>query len=494
MKVVIVNPNSETVESSRRSRREFLTPIIPLGIAYIAAVLEQNGITAKVIDQVAERINKDELFKRIIAEKPDLVGFSCLTATMNNASNLSRRIRDYDKKIKIVLGNIHASIFADELLKEGAADIVVRGEGEYTMLELVSSIEKGNGFSGIKGISFLDGGKVYHNPDRQPIEDLDKLPYPAMHLFKLHKYTEVPLAAIYNSVASVVQASRGCPYRCIFCTQDKIHKRPRYRRMDSVIDEIEYMHDKYKMRYFGFADPYFPFSIESGMEFCDKFIKRGMHKKVRWVTEMRVDSVTPELLKRMKEAGAYLIMYGFEVGNSEILRGLKKGTTLEQARLAMKYTKKAGIMTLGLFMLGMPGETKQSCEETICFAKELDCDLVKFNITIPYPGSELFDLYISKKGELGELDKFNSWYDWFSDSGELVYTPEGMNSKELKNIQRKAMFSFYMRPKIILRNLVRGRISPKFLFYGASILISGGLKVLFGKMKNRRAPAFDRRK
>jgi radical SAM superfamily enzyme YgiQ (UPF0313 family) len=483
VKVVLVNPNSEVVESSRRSRRDFLTPIIPLGIAYIAAVLEQNGITTKIIDQVAEKIDKDAVFEKIVAENPDLVGFSCLTATMNNAAKLSRRIRNYDKSIKIILGNIHASIFADELLKQGAADIVVRGEGEYTMLELASYIEKGIGLGGIKGISFVDGGRVFHNPDREPIEDLDKLPYPAMHLFQLDKYTEVPLASIYNSIASVIQASRGCPYKCIFCTQDRIHKRPRYRRIENVIDEIEYMSDRYKIKYFGFSDPFFPFSIDSGMDFCDKFIKRGLHKKIRWVTETRVDLVNSELLKRMKEAGAYLIMYGFEVGSQEVLRGLKKGTTLQQARLAMKYTKEAGIMALGLFMLGMPGETRQSCEETIRFAKELDCDLVNFNIVIPYPGSELFDTYISKREQFEELDKFNSWYDWFSDSGELIYSPEGMSSKELKDIQRKAMFSYYMRPKIILRNIVKKRISLKFLFYGARILINSGFKVLTGKIR-----------
>ncbi|MDO8489571.1 MAG: radical SAM protein, partial [Candidatus Omnitrophota bacterium] len=199
----------------------------------------------------------------------------------------------------------------------------------------------------------------------------------------------------------------------------------------------------------------------------------------------RVDLVNLELLKKMKEAGAFLVMYGFEVGNQAILDKLKKGTTLQQARVAMEYTKKAGLMSLGLFMLGMPGETKQTCEQTIRFAKELDCDFVKFNAVIPYPGSELFELYMDKRRTVGELDKFNSWYDWFSDSGDLLYAPEGMVSEELKDIQRKAMFSYYMRPKIILRNLFKRRISLKFLFYGACVLIPGGFKILINKIKNR---------
>ncbi len=486
MKVLLINPNSETVESSRRFRRELLTPIIPLGITYIAALLERNGIEVAIIDQVAERINKDVLFERIIAEKPGVVGFSCLTATMNNVSKLARRIKDYDRSIRIVLGNIHASLFADELLKQKIADIVVHGEGEISMLELVSYLQRGKDLRGLEGISFTDNGNVYHNPGRAPIEDLDSLPYPALHLLQLKNYTEVPLASIYNSVASVILASRGCPYRCIFCTQDKIHKKPRYRRLENIIDEIEYMNGRYKIRYFGFTDTFFPFSINFGLEFCNRFIKRGLHKKVRWVTETRVDLVNFELLKKMKQAGAYLMMYGFEVGNQEILNKLRKGTTIEQARLAMKYTKRAGLMSLGLFMLGMPSETRETCEQTIRFAKELDCDFVKFNIAIPYPGSELFKLYIDRRDKAGELDKYNSWYDWFSDSEDLLYTPEGMSSKELKDLQRKAMFSYYMRPKIVLRNLVKRRISLKFLFYGACVLMHSGFKMLINKIKRKK--------
>ncbi|MDD4894839.1 MAG: radical SAM protein, partial [Candidatus Omnitrophica bacterium] len=410
-------------------------------------------------------------------------GFSCLTATMNNTNKIASRIKDYNKNIRIVLGNIHASLFADELLKQGIADIVVRGEGELTMLELVSCLREGKDLHGIHGISFSSGANVYHNPDRGPIEDLDILPYPALHLLDIGKYNEVPLASIYKSRASAILASRGCPYRCIFCTQDRIHKRPRYRRIDSVVDEIEYMYNRYKVDCLGFTDTFFPFSIDSGLEFCDKFIERGLHKKVRWVTETRVDMVSPELLKRMKQAGAYLVMYGFEVGNQMILNKLKKGTTLEQARSAMRHTKDAGIMTLGLFMLGMPGETIQTCEDTINFAKELDCDFVKFNVVIPYPGSELFNSCVNKRGNAEDLDKFNSWYDWFSDSGDLLYTPEGMTSKELKDLQRKAMFSYYVRPKIILRNVIKKRISLKFFAYGAYILINSAFRILANKIK-----------
>jgi radical SAM superfamily enzyme YgiQ (UPF0313 family) len=163
-------------------------------------------------------------------------------------------------------------------------------------------------------------------------------------------------------------------------------------------------------------------------------------------------------------------MYGFEVGNQKILESLKKKTYLNQAKTAMKLTKRAGINTLGLFMLGMPGETKLTCEETIRFAKELDCDIAKFNLAVPYPGSELFEDYKFKVGGKQEdWEKFIGWNDW-SGVGPL-YIPNGMSAQELVHLQRKAMFQFYVRPKIILRHIIKGTISFENLMCGGYILI-----------------------
>lgn len=483
MKVILINPSSELMLIAPKMRREFLTPIIPAGIAYIAAVLEKNGIEVSVIDQVAKNIKNEEIMQKIRAENPDMVGFSCLTASMGNVKRISYEIKKYDKDIKIALGNLHASVFADELLKERVADIVVHGEGEFTMLETAKCIEDRGNLSNVKGISFVDNGSVYHNLSREPIYDLDDLPYPAIHLFDLDDYRNVPLAAIYNKRTTSIVGSRGCPYTCIFCSQDKIHKKPRYRKNNRIIEEMEFMNKRHKVRYFGFNDASFPYSKETGVEFCDEFTGRQLHKNINWVSEMRVDLADFELLKKMKDAGAHLVMYGFEVGNQGILDTVKQGVTLKQAKIAMEYTKKAGLMSLGLFMLGLPGETKETCEETINFAKELDCDFVKFNICVPYPGSGLFDMYKDKIKNADEFDKFNSWYDWFSGTGDLIYTPEGMTSKDLKNLQRKAMLSFYVRPRIVFKNIIKKRISLKFLFYGIYILTNSVIRIILDTIK-----------
>ncbi|MDO8602520.1 MAG: radical SAM protein [Candidatus Omnitrophota bacterium] len=480
MKVILVNPCSTHVQDSSRYR-SFVLPLLPLGVAYIAAVLERNGIEVKIIDQHADKIDDELLIQKILAESPQAVGFSCLTLVMDKVINIIRKIRALRKDIKIILGNIHPTVFADELLKENIGDVIVRGEGEHATLDTILAFRDGRDLKDIKGISFVQDGRVCRNPDRQPIEDLDKLPYPAWHLFDLGYYKKgCPLVSMYDTIIPLV-ASRGCPWKCIFCSQDMFYKRPRYRKTLNIVDEIEYMHKTYKVNFFGFNDANFPFSVNQGLEFCNEIIRRKLNKKIKWITETRVDLVNLELLIKMKEAGAHLIMYGFEVGNQKVLDSLKKGTTLEQARKAMKATKKAGLLTLGLFMLGVPGDTKETCEETIKFAKELDCDIVKFNIAIPLPGSAFFEEYKNKLKDIYEYKKFTSWTDWSNDKGDLLYMPETMSSQDLVNLQRKAMFTFYVRPRIIFRHILKRTISFKNLYYGAFILISNYLEAAMSR-------------
>jgi anaerobic magnesium-protoporphyrin IX monomethyl ester cyclase len=469
MKVLLINPNSSLISRSW-AYKKFFTPIAPLGLAYIAGVLIKNGIEASIIDQFATKASDNEMLGLIKTENPQVIGFSAMTPTMPDIMRLVSRIRKEQRRIKIVLGNIHATCFPEEVLKDDIADIVVRGEGEVTMLELCQRLGCGSDLKDLAGISFKSDGQITHNPDRELIEDLDSLPFPYWHLLNLDDYRDVPLVAINKARAFPIMASRGCPYRCYYCSQDKVYNRVRYRNLEKVVDEMEYFSDKFEIKYFGFNDAYFPADEKTGLEFCNLIIKHKLHKKIKWCTETRVDKVTARLLKAMKESGAHLIMYGIEVGNEKILRSLNKATTLEQARVALKETRKAGILSQGLFILGLPGETVATCEDSINFAKELDCDIVKFNLAMPYPGSRFFDDY-RKTNKIDRPEKFTSWFDWLSLSGSLVYTPEDIDSYTLRYLQRKAMFEFYVRPKVIFRHLFRKTISFNNLFYGSLWLI-----------------------
>lgn len=470
MKVLLINPTSSLLDNSWACRK-FLTPIASLGIAYLASVLEKNGIEASVIDQFASKISNKKLLNLVKETSPDLVGFSALTPVIPDVKKIALGIREVSKKTKIILGNVHGTCFPDETLREGISDIVVRGEGEITMLEVCQRIAQKKGLEDLLGISFKIDGQIIHNADRCLIDNLDSLPYPAWHLFNLDGYSHHPLVGINKARAFPIIASRGCSYRCYFCSQDRTFNRVRYRDLNKVVDEMEYFSNNLNIKFFGFCDAYFPFDEKSGLEFCNIMIKRGLHKRIKWITETRVDKVTCRLLEAMKEAGAHLIMYGVEVGNEGILKSIRKGTTLEQARTALNETRRAGILSQGLFVMGFPEDTESSCRDTINFAKELEPDFVKFNIATPYPGSDFFEDF-KKNKILDDPEKLTSWFDWANQSEDLAFVPKNMDGETLKYLQRIAMVSFYMRPRFILKHLKRRTINCRNIFYGGLWLTS----------------------
>lgn len=485
MKVLLINPNSKLI-NSHSIYRQFFPPIVPLGLAYIAAILEANGINVDVLDLFADRMSEKQILKIIKNKAPNIIGFSVLTPVVNETKYLIRRIRCLNNNAKIILGNTHASYFSHQFLEEGLADIVVRGEGEIPVFRICETLKKNGNLSEIKGISYRMNGNIFHNRGEEIVEDLDDLPFPVFHLFNLDRYRDFPLLFINNARFLPISASRGCPYQCYYCSQNMITKKVRYRNVKRVVDEMEYMHKTFEVRYFCFTDANFPFSESQGTEFCNEIMKRGLNRKVRWCTETRVDKINKKLLREMKKAGLYLIMFGIEVGNQEILTKMNKKTSLQEVKRAIGYVKENGILSLGLFMLGLPGETKETCEETIHFAKEVDCDMVKFNIAIPYPGSKFFkDFYRNNRESFREPERFNPWYDWLAKEQKPIYVPEGMTAHDLIGLQRRAMFKFYLRPKKIIGFFKK--VSIHKLLLGAYILTSRYFFYLIYKIFDKRA-------
>ncbi len=235
--------------------------------------------------------------------------------------------------------------------------------------------------------------------------------------------------------------------------------------MVKVVDEIEYLVERFKIKQFGFVDPIFPLDREHCIEFSKEMIKRGLNKKVLWTTETKVDTIDYELVSLMKEAGLRRLIFGLESGVKELLRNVKKNYDLEKAKEAVRACKRAGVETIGLFMIGLPGETKELTLKTIQFAKDLDLDFAKFAITVPFPGSELYESLV-REGKLNRKDWEN--YTTFNpDPDKLVYVPEGMDAKELIKLQRKAVRDFYLRPKMIMRQFFQIRtLSLKTIWKG----------------------------
>lgn len=468
MEVVLINPGSNIIKSLSKFKRLVSYEFPSIGLAYIAAVLDKNKVKVTIIDQFVQNIDDSEVLRIIKEKSPDIVGFSCLTHNMGTVKKIVKELKNFSSPPMIILGNTHAAVFSEDLLRQGLADIVIRGEGEYSMLEIVQAVEQGKNLNGIKGISFIKDNVIYRNFDREPILDLDELPYPAWHLFNLNFY---PLLLL-NGPALPIRTSRGCPYDCYFCVQDKTFKAPRLRAVKNVIDELDYMRNKFNISNFVLLDAYFPFTIKYGFDFCDEIKRRKLDKKIKWGIETRVDKVNFELLKEMKEAGLRLVLYGFEVGNQKVLDSLQKKTTAETAKKVAGQTKKIGIIFQGLFILGLPGETKETCEQTIRFSRELNCDIVKFNLAMPFPGSQFYEDYKDKIPDmLSNPEQFDSWHIWSSYAGNPVYTPEGMTGKELISLQKKAMRQFYIRPAWIIEQILSRKIPFKYMFYGLYILI-----------------------
>jgi len=469
LRVVLVNPIIG-VQQLRHIYRRLLPPVPPMGLCYIAAILEKNSFEVHIIDQYAYRLSNEQLLNRISEMEPDVVGFSCLTPVFSNVEELCKKLRLFKKIPKIILGNLHATLFSEEMLKNDIADVIVRGEGEHTVLELLLAIQSEENFLGIDGISYCCGDSVVHNKDRGPIDCLDDLPYPAWHLLDWEYYVKAPMLGL-RSPAVPMQASRGCPYKCIFCAQNIIHKGFRTRSIDSVVDEIEYVNSHYGINNFVFCDSFFPSTIEIGYEFCDKIISRNLHTKIKWLTEMRTNQVTDELMNRMKQAGLYLILFGFESGSQKTLNAMRKKATIKAAEDSVKIAKKHGILTTGLFMLGMPEETLEDCRQTIQFAKLLNCDVVKFNIVIPYPGTLLYEQYKDDTNFNCSYKDFTSWEAWLSGNKKLPFISKHISREELVNIQGEAMFSYYVRPHIVLRHLKLRMISVGDIIFGGYFLL-----------------------
>jgi len=447
--------------------------LMPMALGYLGAVLQRAGHQVRLKDQAATLTPSDEVLDEIAAFEPQVVGISVLTGAWHSVVKLVEVLRQRMPGVRVVMGNTHASCFAEEIIGEGHADFVVHGEGEETMADLVGTLERDGDVGAVKGVSWLDGDRVRRNPDRPPIEDLDSLPLPAWDLLDLSawRYQKIPLVNL-KAHPLPVMASRGCSYSCSFCSQDKVVKKFRQRRIERVVDEIGSMVERHGFKCFGFNDSYFPWDKDSGLEFCDRLRARPWQDDMRWVTETRVDRVDDELMGAMKAAGLHSVFFGFESGNQAVLKSLGKGTTVEQGREAVRIAHRNGVKVIGFFMIGIPGESREAIEETVRFAIDTGVDIAKFAVTVPYPGSHLFDRIESRQLSLEDCDQFTSWFDWTGRCEVPVWAPDGMSGEDLVQLQRRAMVRFYARPSYVWKALRENLFSVNEMAFGGWILVS----------------------
>lgn len=355
----------------------FEFPIIPVGLLYVAGVLVHYRKEVDVLDLLVSKYSKDKIKKRIEEYKPDVIGITCVTMNYPVASEILKYCKSVDSKIITVIGGPHVTFNAEETLKEAPwIDIVVRREGEFTMLDIVNGKKPAD----IDGIAYRDkDGNVKLTKERALIEKLDELPPPARHLFPIAKYLAL------DAHASLL-AGRGCPFNCIFCVGSKMGgRRVRYRNPKLIIDEVEQALSS-GFREVNFEDDHLTLNHKHLNAICDEIMVRGL--KFNWSAFSRVDTVNSEILHKMKKAGCTWLLYGVESGNQEILDTIKKKITLQKVRDAVEMAKEAGIGILASFILGLPGETPETMRQSLAFAQGLGASY-GFHVLSPFPGTEV---------------------------------------------------------------------------------------------------------
>ncbi len=414
----------------------------PLGLGYMASVLRNAGHRVGLLDCINDGIKGDALAAIFSETSPELVGITAMSAGYPQVVETCKLVRK-SCNAKIVIGGPHATALSEPTLRETGADFVIIGEGEKTVVELAAALEKKSTcVKKVDGLAYIDGnGKFTKTKQRALIENLDELPFPAWDLMPPDKYSNAPHGMLVKSlpVATIV-TSRGCPYDCSFCASNGIwHRQFRMRSPKNVVDEIEFLTRTFGVREIHIEDDNFTLVKRHAMNICKGIIERGI--KISWTCPngVRADALDLELLRTMKESGCYLLSFGIESGSDALLKRHSKCINKSRIRNAIGLCKRVGIETSGFFIIGLPGETKETIDQTIRFSKELDLDRAHFSIFTPMPGSRLWN----------EMkDKINASWDKFS-LVDVAYSSE-IPEEELKREQKRAFYSFFMRPKIML--------------------------------------------
>jgi radical SAM superfamily enzyme YgiQ (UPF0313 family) len=415
MKTLLINPPYPF--------QEF--PIIPMGLLYLAAVLEQNDYEVDVLDLLVSRYTKDKIRHKLEQYQPDIVGVTSVTMNYHNASGILKHCKSVNPDVVTVIGGPHVTFAPVETLNEAPwIDIVVMGEGEQTLVDIVS----GKRLDYVDGIAFRsDGVKV--TAQRALIENLDELPLPARHLFPTSRYHALA------SHCSLI-TGRGCPFNCIFCVGSKMGgRRARFRDPKLVVDEIE----QGLALGFGevnFEDDLFTLNHKHLHAICDEIIARGL--KFKWSVFARVDTVNPVVLQKLKLAGCDWLCYGIESGNQQILDIVKKKITLDKIRESVKMAKDAGVNVLASFILGLPGETRETMLQTMEFAQELDT-YYGFHVLAPFPGTEVRE----KADEYGLEILTSDWAKY--DANRPVSRTKGASPEDITD----ALHKYYRGLRII---------------------------------------------
>lgn len=457
----------------------------PLGLAYIAGYLEKNGYETRILDALALGIdniveesqtlrfglNEKGIISYLEDYQPDIVGIcNMFTAFTKDVHDIAKLIKANSPKTLVIVGGAHSSINPAAVAKDKSIDVVVKGEGEETVLEIVRRYEKKQDLNSISGITIRIGDKICQNAPRPYIKELDLIPFPARHLLPMEIYVKSAAQSPYimRSRTTTIVSSRGCPQHCVYCSIHSVWgNKWRGRSAKNVVDEMEFLNNRYKIEEFSFQDDSISASSRRLEEICDELTNRKLD--IKWSTPNGIAHWTlrGDLLKKIKKSGCYRLTFGIESGNENTRKFIGKRYSLEQAKEVIKFSNRIGLWTISTFIIGFPYETIESMKDTINWAINSGSDFAAFYLLIPFPGTKVYN--ICRQEGLVNFDE--SFYfdvnavEQLKNVG-LLLAQDGCGTKyvrqdELRSLLAKAyrqfqikrMLSYLLCPKHILLKL-----------------------------------------
>jgi len=417
----------------------------PLNIALLAAVAREAGHEVSLLDAEAMRWSVGETVERVLALSPDLLGVTATTTSVVAAGTLLEEVRRREPGIRTCLGGVHVSSRAAETMARfPSVDICAVGEAEVSLLELLGAVASGEDAAQVPGLVVRRGTELIQSGRRPPLtaEELNRLPWPAWDLLPdlartyrpaMHSFRRLPCTSLVTS--------RGCPGRCTFCDRTVSGTSVRGFSADYLLGMVRHLVERYGIREIIFHDDNFVTLRSRLVEFCGRLIDEG--PRLSWSCTARIDMVSPETLTLMRRAGCWQIAYGIESGSQAILDAVHKGISLEQIRRAVAWTVEAGIEPRGFFVIGLPGETRETLRQTREFLMSLPLGDFQMSIFAPHPGTEVTAGLHGLTGGASQWERGGGWL--------VTYIPEGLTGADLLATQRQCMRDFYLRPGTVLR-------------------------------------------
>lgn len=363
-----------------------------MGLAYLSAALRREGLSVAIVDAEVEGVTFDEARRRVLGLHPRILGLTATTYQICDGYELARMCKGRDPDLHVTLGGPHGTPLPIQSLREcEALDSVVVGEGELTFPELCRHVIDGEPLDGVAGIATRLDGEPALTPARPLVSDLDSLATPDYSLFTLDRYRPLYRTPGRRTLQISLTTSRGCPYRCNFCFST-MGSKLRRRGLPRVMAEAERDVEEFGATQLLLADETFALGQRRALAFCREFIARGLHRRASWICQTRGDTVTPELADALKEANCVAVSVGVESGNQRVLDGIGKKLDLDRVRRGVAFLKRSGLRVQTNFIIGHPGETRDTAMDSIRMALELDADYAGFSILSPFPGTEVREL------------------------------------------------------------------------------------------------------